>query len=244
MKDQDMVLFGSRLRTARKMAGMSLEDLSGRIGGVVTRQALSKYEKGRMMPSPEIFERLNSALGAQPDIGFGAQASPEHQSANAMSGLGMRKQFRLQRGGHALKNESMQWEMLSSPRPLFSRSAAEPASVMESQFDYREPSGPARLLRSVASSDADSAIAQIRFRGRERLAAKTAVALKLRVEDYIKRSLEVESALGLEQAFANPLDGCAAATSADVENAALDVRRAWDLGSSPITNLLDRKSVV
>lgn len=160
MINQDMALFGSRLRAARKMAGMSLEDLSGRIGGVVTRQALSKYEKGRMMPSPEVFERLRSALGAQSIPG------------------------------------------------------------------------------SVAASDADSALGQIRFRGREKLAAKTAVALKLRVEDYVKRCLEVESALGLEQTFSNPLAGCAVAASADVEAAALDVRRAWDLGSSPITNLL------
>jgi Zn-dependent peptidase ImmA (M78 family)/transcriptional regulator with XRE-family HTH domain len=238
MHDQAMALFGSRLRTARKMAGMSLEDLSGRIGGVVTRQAISKYEKGRMMPSPEVFERLNSALGAQPVPGSMAQISTELQSPGAMSGLGMRKQFRLQRAASAPEGESTRWETLSSPLMPFSRLAEEPDNVMESQRNYREHSAPARLLRSEAAPDADSALGQIRFRGREKLAAKTAVALKLRVEDYVKRCLEVESVLGLEQAFANPLAGRAVGTSADVETAALDVRRAWDIGSAPVINLL------
>jgi Zn-dependent peptidase ImmA (M78 family)/transcriptional regulator with XRE-family HTH domain len=233
-----MALFGSRLRTARKMAGMSLEDLSARIGGVVTKQAISKYEKGRMMPSPEVFERLNSALGAQPVPGSVAQSSTELQSPGAMSGLGMRKQFRLQRAASAPEGESTRWETLSSPLMPFSRFAEEPDNVMESQRNYSEPSAPARLLRSEAAPDADSALGQIRFRGREKLAAKTAVALELRVEDYVKRCLEVESVLGLEQAFANPLAGRAVGTSPDVETAALDVRRAWDLGSAPVINLL------
>ncbi|NTV82284.1 MAG: helix-turn-helix transcriptional regulator, partial [Candidatus Aminicenantes bacterium] len=46
--------FGVRLRAARKMAGMSMEDLAAKLGGRVTKQAISKYEKGRMMPSPEV----------------------------------------------------------------------------------------------------------------------------------------------------------------------------------------------
>lgn len=54
--------FGVRLRAARKMAGLSLEDLAGKLGGRVTKQALSKYETGRMMPSPEVLERLVEVL--------------------------------------------------------------------------------------------------------------------------------------------------------------------------------------
>ncbi|NLH76180.1 MAG: ImmA/IrrE family metallo-endopeptidase [Acidobacteria bacterium] len=54
--------FGVRLRAARKMAGMSMEDLAGRLGGLVTKQAISKYEQGRMMPSPEVLERMVAVL--------------------------------------------------------------------------------------------------------------------------------------------------------------------------------------
>ncbi len=54
--------FGVRLRAARKMAGMSMEDLAGKLGGLVTKQAISKYEQGRMLPSPEVLERLVAVL--------------------------------------------------------------------------------------------------------------------------------------------------------------------------------------
>ncbi len=54
--------FGVRLRAARKMAGLSMEDLAGKLGGLVTKQAISKYEQGQMMPSPEVLERLVEVL--------------------------------------------------------------------------------------------------------------------------------------------------------------------------------------
>jgi Zn-dependent peptidase ImmA (M78 family)/transcriptional regulator with XRE-family HTH domain len=44
------------------MAGMSMEDLAGKLGGLVTKQAISKYEQGQMMPSPEVLERLVEVL--------------------------------------------------------------------------------------------------------------------------------------------------------------------------------------
>ncbi|MBN2264865.1 MAG: ImmA/IrrE family metallo-endopeptidase [Candidatus Aminicenantes bacterium] len=74
--------FGMRLRAARKMAGMSMEDLASKLGGRVTKQAISKYETGRMMPSPEVLEKLVEALktatwGASPlrieDAGLNGQ---------------------------------------------------------------------------------------------------------------------------------------------------------------------------
>jgi Zn-dependent peptidase ImmA (M78 family)/transcriptional regulator with XRE-family HTH domain len=54
--------FGARLRAARKMAGLSMEDLAAKLGGMVTKQAISKYEQGRMMPSPEVLDKLVEVL--------------------------------------------------------------------------------------------------------------------------------------------------------------------------------------
>ena len=54
--------FGARLRAARKMAGMSMEDLAAKLGGLVTKQAISKYEQGQMMPSPEVLAKLVEVL--------------------------------------------------------------------------------------------------------------------------------------------------------------------------------------
>jgi Zn-dependent peptidase ImmA (M78 family)/transcriptional regulator with XRE-family HTH domain len=59
---------GVRLRAARKMAGLSMEELARRLGGIVTKQAIAKYEKGKMRPSPEVLERLSKVLDIPPEI--------------------------------------------------------------------------------------------------------------------------------------------------------------------------------
>jgi Zn-dependent peptidase ImmA (M78 family)/transcriptional regulator with XRE-family HTH domain len=59
---------GFRLRAARKMAGLSMEELARRLDGIVTKQAIAKYEKGKMRPSPEVLERLSRVLAIPPEI--------------------------------------------------------------------------------------------------------------------------------------------------------------------------------
>ncbi len=55
-------MFGERLKLARKKAGLSLRDLSERIGGDVSAQALSKYERGLMLPNSTTLTSLCKAL--------------------------------------------------------------------------------------------------------------------------------------------------------------------------------------
>lgn len=55
-----------RLRAARKMAGLSMEDLARRLDGLVTKQAISKYEQGLMKPSPEVLEKITKVLNLSP----------------------------------------------------------------------------------------------------------------------------------------------------------------------------------
>ena len=62
--------FGERLRSARKMAGMSLQELSNRMESPVSKQALSKYEQGKMQPDSPALLSLSSALGVRPDYFF------------------------------------------------------------------------------------------------------------------------------------------------------------------------------
>ncbi|MFM8831183.1 MAG: helix-turn-helix domain-containing protein [Spartobacteria bacterium] len=54
-----------RLKQYRLARGYSLNDLSARIGGLVTKQALSKYENGLMQPSASVFTSLAEALGVK-----------------------------------------------------------------------------------------------------------------------------------------------------------------------------------
>ncbi len=51
-----------RLKQVRLTRGLSLEGLSERMGGVVTKQALSKYEKGLMVPSIHVLTKIAEAL--------------------------------------------------------------------------------------------------------------------------------------------------------------------------------------
>jgi Zn-dependent peptidase ImmA (M78 family)/DNA-binding XRE family transcriptional regulator len=59
--------FAERLKSARIMAGMSLQDLADKLEGRITRQALHKYEKGEFMPDSEMIGLLCDVLGVRQD---------------------------------------------------------------------------------------------------------------------------------------------------------------------------------
>lgn len=63
-------LFASRLISARKMAGMSLQDLADKLGNVVTKQSLSKYEQGQMKPDSDFLIQIAKALHVTVDYFF------------------------------------------------------------------------------------------------------------------------------------------------------------------------------
>ena len=54
-----------RLRQLRLARGLSLDELAARMGGIVTKQALSKYERGTSVPSPVVLNQLSAALGVK-----------------------------------------------------------------------------------------------------------------------------------------------------------------------------------
>lgn len=54
-----------RLRQLRLARGLSLEALAAELGGIVTKQALSKYEKGKAKPSPVVLVKLAASLGVK-----------------------------------------------------------------------------------------------------------------------------------------------------------------------------------
>jgi Zn-dependent peptidase ImmA (M78 family)/transcriptional regulator with XRE-family HTH domain len=52
------------------MAGMSLQELADRMESPVSKQALSKYEQGKMQPDSTSLLSLSTALGVRPDYFF------------------------------------------------------------------------------------------------------------------------------------------------------------------------------
>jgi Zn-dependent peptidase ImmA (M78 family)/DNA-binding XRE family transcriptional regulator len=56
-------MLGERLKLARAKAGLSLRDLESKLGGLVSAQAIGKYERGEMLPSSRVLIALSDALG-------------------------------------------------------------------------------------------------------------------------------------------------------------------------------------
>jgi len=60
-------MIGARLKLARAAAGLSLRGLEERLQGLVTAQAIGKYERDEMMPSSSVLIGLAKALGVTED---------------------------------------------------------------------------------------------------------------------------------------------------------------------------------
>jgi Zn-dependent peptidase ImmA (M78 family)/transcriptional regulator with XRE-family HTH domain len=58
-------MIGERLTQLRLAQNLTLEALSEKMGGIVTKQALSKYEQSQAQPSPLVLTKLSAALGVK-----------------------------------------------------------------------------------------------------------------------------------------------------------------------------------
>lgn len=66
MKD----LIASRIKSARNLAGYSLRELSNKMEGIVSHNAIKKYEMGQMMPDSKVLLALSNALNVKTDYFF------------------------------------------------------------------------------------------------------------------------------------------------------------------------------
>lgn len=63
-------ILAQRLKSARLMKGFSMDALCEQIGNAVSKQSISKYENGKMMPDSTILIALSNALGVSMDYFF------------------------------------------------------------------------------------------------------------------------------------------------------------------------------
>ena len=89
-------LDGRRLKQLRLARGLSLEKMAAAMGGIVTKQALSKYELGKDIPSARVLANLAAALNvkaahllSQPsiDVQFVAYRKRAHLGKRALEQL-------------------------------------------------------------------------------------------------------------------------------------------------------------
>ena len=258
--------FGARLRAARKMAGMSMEDLASKLGGLVTKQAISKYEQGQMMPSPEVLAKLVDVLkiatwGASP-LRTGDRELDEARLNESPALFRMenmeRPLFRRTRISSRLQRESEETLIRKTPgeapadrycfivtdfqkmeeKGVDKGGKAKTAEATSSLREEGFPALSARRERFVRDWESGSGLDKIRFRAGEKLAAKTESALKYRIADHLQKYLELESVLGMPAAFENPIAGRPTRTGEEVEAAAARVRDRWELGSGPVVNVI------
>ena len=60
-------IFGARLKNARVINGMSMDDLCSKMNNLVSKQTISKYESGKMLPNSTNLIALANALNVRPD---------------------------------------------------------------------------------------------------------------------------------------------------------------------------------
>ena len=60
-------IFKLRLKSAREMNGLSMAALAAKMNGIVSPQAIYKYEAGKMWPDSTVLNALCDVLGVEPD---------------------------------------------------------------------------------------------------------------------------------------------------------------------------------
>ena len=81
-------IFGKRLKSAREMKSLSMADLSEKMSDIVSRQAIYKYEAGKMLPDSTVLIKLSEVLGVKVDYFF-------RPFSVALSGIEFRKKARM-----------------------------------------------------------------------------------------------------------------------------------------------------
>lgn len=86
-----------RLQRLRRAHGLSLEELAAQMGGIVTKQALSKYETSKAMPSPIVLNKLAAVLNVKAAYFF---ADPNYEikfiAYRRRSSLAVKEQARIE----------------------------------------------------------------------------------------------------------------------------------------------------
>lgn len=155
----------NRLRILRTMQGLTLDEVAAKLDGMVTKQAISKYERGLMAPSPAVLSALSKIYGV----------------------------------------------------------------------DLREP-----VPSSVYVT------ASWNFRRGQNMPAKIESAVKNNIIYCLEKYLGVEKRLGLSSIFRSPFPKDYPATMESMEEAALFIRKKWQLGidSIPyICRMLERAGI-
>lgn len=212
--------FPLRLRAARLRAGLSLEDLAQKLGGIVSRQAIAKYEKGLISPSPEVLEHLLQVLEIPPSPDI-PEEIPEAQEE---FDLGNKACTSARPGGIWLENSVIKFKetkalSFTPVKNYFGQTPAERASRLKKAWTVTAPEE------------------EIELRPEPHLPHKQVLALRVTLLEKVKNYLWLEKLLRQEKLFRNSLK-TELGDENDAEQLAEELRQQWDLGTGSVVNLL------
>jgi len=119
--------FGERLKSARKMSGFSMAVLADKAGQAVTKQAISKYEKGLMNPGGDALIALSRALGVKSDYFFRPQkVSLGDLEFRKKSRLGRKEEERIKYRTLDFLERYLEIEDILSDRAVFKNPLSDP----------------------------------------------------------------------------------------------------------------------
>jgi Zn-dependent peptidase ImmA (M78 family)/DNA-binding XRE family transcriptional regulator len=111
-------MLSQQIRQLRLARGLSLEALAQRMSGIVTKQALSKYEQDKATPSPLVLSKLATALGVKVvDLVRSADVQIEFIAYRRKASLGKRQQEQVQSLVHEAILQRLQLQQLSGQLP-------------------------------------------------------------------------------------------------------------------------------
>jgi len=107
-------MFPQRLKKLRLSMGLSLDELSVKMGGLVTKQSLSKYETGKAYPSPTVLNKLAHVLSVKSAYLFSEpKINVEFIAYRKGSGLGIKEQRKVKARVFCLLEERIKLQELT-----------------------------------------------------------------------------------------------------------------------------------
>ncbi len=222
--------FPYRLRAARIKAGLSLEDLAKKLGGVVSRQALAKYEKGIIHPSPRVLSHLLQVLEIPPpSVELYDLYIPDEEKENFSAGKPLACLL--------IKQDIEDQELIQKTyEGMLSEKLERPGIELPSRRAAKLRSSSMIELNLIQPREED-----ITIRPETKLPHKQLLALKMKLAERMAKYLWLERLLGMEIIFKSPFkpdETFLLRSASDAERAANQLRGHWNLGIGVVVNLL------
>ncbi len=134
---------GERLKQVRLARGFSLDELVVEIGGIVTKQALSKYETGKSKPTVRVLNALASTLGVKASYFFNVPSfAIDFHGFRKKSGMRVREREKVQHQiKHLLENRIDLQRLAQEERtidfPIHEYRSRTPRDIEEASLDLR-----------------------------------------------------------------------------------------------------------